>query len=396
MSWIKRPLGEVASIDRSGIPPELISDGTTYVGLENMTGDGMFLDVREVDNGELASTKFAFNENHVLYGKLRPYLRKTTRPDFRGVCSTDILPISAGPQLNRNFLYHFLRLPETVRLATTRSSGANLPRISPRILEEFEIPVPSLPEQKRIAEVLDKADSLLQKRRLALQKLDSLLQAVFLDMFGDPVMNTKGWVRKKADDLTTLVSSGITPLGGSSIYVSKGIPFIRSQNVLMNAFDMSDVAFVTKDLHNQMRRTWVKNGDVLFNITGASIGRVHFYAGDDDSANVNQHVCIIRPDQKQVLTEFLSYFLSLPSFQASILGRNAGATRQAFNFQQIRNFDVIVPPRADQAKFVSIRKTIEAMKERMIESAVNINKAFGSIQQRAFKGELFRNLRDAA
>lgn len=289
--------------------------------------------------------------------------------------------------LDSRYLFNWVKSPVFVAKMVKVATGANYPAVSDRTVKVSEIPTPEdVKEQKRIAEVLDKADALRQKRRLALQKLDSLLQSVFLDMFGDPVMNTKDWVRKKADDLTTLVSSGITPLGGSSIYVSKGIPFIRSQNVLMNAFDMSDVAFVTKDLHNQMRRTWVKNGDVLFNITGASIGRVHFYAGDDDSANVNQHVCIIRPDQKQVLTEFLSYFLSLPSFQASILGRNAGATRQAFNFQQIRNFDVIVPPRADQAKFVSIRKTIEAMKERMIESAVNINKAFGSIQQRAFKG----------
>lgn len=101
----------------------------------------------------------------MLYGKLRPYLSKIARPNFAGVCSTDILPIRPGPSLDRDFLHHYLRLPNMVELANSRAAGANLPRLSPGVLAGFAVPLPPLREQRRIAEVLDRADSLRAQRR---------------------------------------------------------------------------------------------------------------------------------------------------------------------------------------------------------------------------------------
>jgi type I restriction enzyme, S subunit len=83
-------LGSVVEIERKGVAPGAITPGTSYVGLEHISGDGTFVDVPTVQPGDLASTKFAFSERHVLFGKLRPYLRKTVRPNFSGICSTDI------------------------------------------------------------------------------------------------------------------------------------------------------------------------------------------------------------------------------------------------------------------------------------------------------------------
>ncbi|MDQ3749618.1 MAG: restriction endonuclease subunit S [Acidobacteriota bacterium] len=203
--------------------------------------------------------------------------------------------------------------------------------------------------------------------------------------------NPKGWEDKKIDDVVLVVSSGSTPLGGSSTYVSEGKTFIRSQNVLMNSFDFSDVAFITDETHKQMKRTWVKNGDVLFNITGASIGRVHYFSGEDDSANVNQHVCIIRPNQKIIRTEFLSFFLSIPSYQTNIFGKNAGATRQAFNFQQIRSFNIFLPPISEQNKFVDFYNKVQKLRIKQAKAKNESENLFQSLQQRAFKGELFND-----
>lgn len=256
-------------------------------------------------------------------------------------------------------------------------------------ISEIKIPKISVDEQKRIAAVLDKADEVRAKRRAALEKLDSLLQSVFLDMFGDPVSNPKGWETVKIGEIAPFVSSGSTPLGGSTTYLSEGILFIRSQNVLMNSFDFSDAAFISDETHSKMRRTWVKNGDVLFNITGASIGRVHHFTGEDDSANVNQHVSIIRPNRNKVRAEFLSRFLSMPSYQRKIMVGNAGATRQAFNFEQIRNFPFLVPPMEIQNKFIEINKKITNTRKNLIESENENCNLFQSLQQRAFSGELF-------
>jgi type I restriction enzyme S subunit len=150
---------------RLGVDPRDIRSGTTYVGLENIAEGGEFNGVRPVDAGELASSKFAFTSRHILYGKLRPYLRKVASPDFDGVCSTDILPLLPGKNLDRSYLKHFLRLESSVAFATSRSVGVNLPRISPTVLGTISVPVPPIDEQRRIAAILDQAEALRAKRR---------------------------------------------------------------------------------------------------------------------------------------------------------------------------------------------------------------------------------------
>ena len=182
--WRKVHLYKVAEIERNSIDPSAISDGTTYIGLENIETGGKFANVRSVSTGELASNKFVFTDKHVLYGKLRPYLAKVARPSFEGICSTDILPILPGEELDRDYLTHFLLQPSMIEMATSRSTGANLPRLSPKALAEFLIPLPPIAEQRRIAAILDKAEELRELRRQALRELDAIAQSIFIEMFG--------------------------------------------------------------------------------------------------------------------------------------------------------------------------------------------------------------------
>ena len=186
MKWPTSPLNSVATLHRRSIHPSETEPATPYIGLEHLDGDGGINRTETVASAGLKSNKFEFSDRHILFGKLRPYLRKTARPEFSGVCSTDIIPILPNNRESRDYLFHFLRTPETVDLATSRSSGANLPRLSPKQLASFQVPLPPLAEQKRIAGILDAADALRAKRREALAQLDTLLQSTFLDMFGDP------------------------------------------------------------------------------------------------------------------------------------------------------------------------------------------------------------------
>ena len=127
-TWATVALNDVADIERDIVDSTEIERGTLYVGLENIESGGRFVGVRLVDAGELASSKFAFTRQHLLYGKLRPYLAKIARPDFEGICSTDILPILPGPKLDRGYLAWLLLMPEMVALMSSRATGANLPR----------------------------------------------------------------------------------------------------------------------------------------------------------------------------------------------------------------------------------------------------------------------------
>ncbi|MDP1624273.1 MAG: restriction endonuclease subunit S [bacterium] len=252
-------------------------------------------------------------------------------------------------------------------------------------IRDFKIPLPPLTEQKRIASLLARADRLRQLRRTAHDLGDALLQSVFLEMFGDPVTNSKKLNVEKLEGFTSLVSSGSTPLGGSNVYTASGIRFIRSQNVLMNKFDFSDIAFISEEIYNSMKRTFVKRNDVLLNITGASIGRVACYQ-DEIFANVNQHVCIIRCKPEKLNPIYLSYFLSMPSFQEKFITNQSGATRQALNFEQIKDFNISVPPLSLQEEFAGVVGRVESLRGRMGESARQVEGLFESLLAQSFDG----------
>ena len=202
MKWPTGALDSIAILDRQSIHPSKAEATTPYLGLEHLDGDGGINSTQTVGSAELKSNKFQFSDRHVLFGKLRPYLRKIARPEFSGVCSTDIIPILPKDGVSRDYLFYFLRTPDTVNLATSRCSGVNLPRLNPKQLVSFQVPLPPLAAQKRIAGILDAADALRAKRRETLVQLDALLQSTFLDMFGDPVTNPIGWDERTLGELS--------------------------------------------------------------------------------------------------------------------------------------------------------------------------------------------------
>ena len=139
--WTEVRLGDHVIVQREGVAPEAIRSGTTYVGLEHIAPDGSVPAPQVVAAGDLASQKFRFSDCHVLYGKLRPNLGKVAAPDFKGVCSTDILPLRPAKGLDKRYLWRWLRQPRVVAESTRLAAGANLPRISPDSL--IEMPGPS-------------------------------------------------------------------------------------------------------------------------------------------------------------------------------------------------------------------------------------------------------------
>lgn len=162
------------------------------------------------------------------------------------------------------------------------------------------------------------------------------------------------WQVKKLSDLTSKIGSGITPKGGSKVYTSNGHPFLRSQNIGWGRLLLKDIAHIPKDIHESMSSTKLKLGDVLLNITGASIGRSALVTEEVDDGNVNQHVCIIRPKNYVIDEEFLNLFLISWGGQKQIESLQAGGNRQGLNFQQIGLFKIPIPSVSEQKKIAQI------------------------------------------
>ena len=392
MSRIRKiALRDVAAIERRLVDAEHIADDVPYVGLENIQPGGRLVGVKTVRRGDLASAKFVFTSRHVLFGKLRPYLAKTAAPGFDGICSTDILPVLPSSGLDRSYLRWFLLSPDIIALATSRSSGANLPRLSPQALEEFEIPLPALNEQRRIAEILNKADALRAKRRDALARLDSLIQSIFLVMFGDPV--TKGWpmgtVESVAADLPGSIRTG--PFGSQllhSEFTDDGIAVLGIDNAVHNEFRWAERRFISHSKYATLHRYTVRPGDVLITIMG-TCGRCAVVPEDLPTAINTKHLCCITLDRERYLPTFLhAYFLMHPIARAYLAARSKGAIMVGLNMGIIKELPVPLVPLELQRSYDRMAKAARAVKDMQTRSANELDALFASLQHRAFRGEL--------
>lgn len=263
------------------------------------------------------------------------------------------------------------------------SRGATIKGITRDVVAGLEIPLPSLPEQRRIAAILDKADALRTKRREALAQLDRLAQSIFVEMFGDPETIHTKWPVKMLGELLQFLTSGSR--GWAEYYADSGALFLRIQNVCRDKLDLDDVAFVSPPESAEARRTEVQEGDVLLSIT-ADLGRTAVVPKGIGRAHINQHLSILRTSA--MVPRFLSAFLSSPAGQREVLGRNKQGVKAGLNFDDIRSFKIPIPPEVLQRDFVSRTEKVEVAIRVHQLALKHLDALFASLQHRAFRGEL--------
>lgn len=381
-------LGDVVAIEREMIAPANIRSGTLYVGLEHIESSGAFVGVRPVQSGDLASTKFGFDSSHVLYGKLRPYLCKIARPDFAGVCTTEVVPLRPGPRVDRNYLYHFLRQPRMVEFATARCSGANLPRLSPKQLAEFEIPLPNIAEQRRIAAVLDAAEALVAKRRQALATLATLCQSVFLDMFGDTskIPGLRITTLNECAEIASGVTMGRRLGGRPTIHV----PYLRVANVQDGHLDLDEIKTI-EALPEDLEALRLRSGDVLLTEGGDfdKLGRGAVWDHQISDCIHQNHVFRVRPTTTLMLPRYFEAFLQSCAAKAYFLRCAKKTTNLAsINMTQLRALPVTLPPVHLQQKFSQVVTRADRAYDDQESALKEMRTLFGALQSRAFSGAL--------
>ena len=243
-------------------------------------------------------------------------------------------------------------------------SGSAQPQITRQSMEKITISIFDHKKQIEILDKLKKIERIIAHRKQELSELDTLIKARFVEMFGDPVLNSFGWCRVSLSEVTSKIGSGATPKGGKESYRSEGISLIRSMNVHDGKFKYKDLAHITEKQAKQLNNVIVEENDVLVNITGASIARTCVVPKNVLPARVNQHVAIIRCDCEQVQPVFLNNLFLNIRFKKMLLsmGENGGATRQAITKQQLENIDVIVPPLSLQNEFAAFVQQIDKLR----------------------------------
>ncbi len=254
-------------------------------------------------------------------------------------------------EVNRSFFVH--QVQNILENATSQAHGATMKHLTKPVFDALPFHLPSMGEQQHIASVLDKLTNLIFLRKQQLAKLDELVKARFVEMFGDPITNPLNWTVSTLKNVTSKIGSGATPRGGKESYQEEGIALIRSMNVHDGRFEYKDLAHINGEQAEQLNHVEVYEKDVFINITGASVARSCVVPDTVLPARVNQHVSIIRCKRSVFEPIFANQQFLNPSFKKMLLelGEAGGATRQAITKQQLEALSVIVPPLKLQEEF---------------------------------------------
>jgi type I restriction enzyme S subunit len=292
------------------------------------------------------------------------------------------LVINDNYKIFPNFLGRFLQTKS--KSLRDNCSGATIPHISKSELENIEIPLPSLLTQQKIAEILDTADQLRQYNKQLIEKYDALTQSLFLDMFGDPVRNEKGWDVKCLGDIIDFLTSGSR--GWAKYYSDEGDVFLRIQNVGYNKLKLDDLTYIQTPETAEAKRTKVQTGDIIISIT-ADLGRTGVIPTNFPKAFINQHLAILRL-KENYNPNYVSAFIASIGGQALFQKLDKGGVKSGLNFTDLKSYLIFCPPLSLQNQFAERVQMIETQKQQAQEALAKSEDLFQSLLQRAFKGEL--------
>lgn len=361
--WEQRKLGEVCEIkDSARIPnSEWSESGIPYIRASDVTNentDGVLF---------ISQERYEFYKNRTGAPTKNDVLFNGGGEIGKSLLITDEKPIyvqggavlyartSKSRELVGQYLKTYFETTNAKSYIDAASAGGTMRHFTLKPSQKMRILMPSVEEQEKIGGYFVNLDRLITLHQRKYDETKTLKKYMLQKMFpqnGEKVPEirfdgfTEDWEQRKLGDITVKIGSGKTPSGGKSAYVETGIPLIRSQNVNGDKVDFADIVFVDETTDESMANSRVYTNDVLLNITGASIGRSAVYKGLE-SANVNQHVCIIRPTEGYQ-PDFIQLNLSSDNGQKQIDASQAGGGREGLNFQEIGKMQFCFPSLNEQ------------------------------------------------
>ena len=290
--------------------------------------------------------------------------------------------IQANENLNGKFLYYFL--DSYVEKLREQSIGGVIKYIKLGNLTDAEIPLPNLATQQRIAAILDQADAIIQNNRAIVQKYDALTQSLFLDMFGDPVKNEKGWEIRKMEEISLKITDGTHQ---SPKFLKEGIPFLLVSNIVNNKINYKTNKFISEeDFETLNKRTPIEIGNILLTSVG-SYGNPAIIESQMKFA-FQRHIAFIKPNHSMINYHFLFHFLKSDLIKREIDKKVKGAAQKTYNLVELKKLRIILPTITLQNQFAERVAVIEAQKQQAQLELAKSEELFASLLQRAFKGEL--------
>lgn len=293
------------------------------------------------------------------------------------------------PEVSTKYLYHFLY--SNIHLLEEGFKGAGLKHVSKKHIENIKVPIPPLEEQERIAAILDKADALRCKREKATTLADDLLRSVFINMFGDPITNPKGFPMHKVGDyinyLADIGSNGANAVVAEKLVMSDEEDYalmVRTVNLSKNDFT-GNVKFVSKEVYNFFKKSKIYGGEIIMNKIG-SAGQFWIMPHLNRPVSLGLNQFVIR--LKDLDVDYLYYFLSTEFGKSNINNSIRGVATKSITKSAVRDLPLMLPPREMQEEFSKIVLSVKSINEKYCDYLDTSNTLFSSLTQRAFRGDL--------
>ena len=256
-------------------------------------------------------------------------------------------------------------------------AGSTRIRISRKTLEQIEIPLPNIIEQKRVASTLGKVDALISLRKQQLAKMDELVKARFVELFGECQEH------KRLEEYAALITKGASPKWQGVDYCEEGTLFVTSENVREGYLDLSKRKYLDDKINEIQPRSILKRNDILINIVGASIGRAAVY-DCDEVANINQAVALVRVNYSQINQTYLMTFLNSPQAIEMYGKMKKGGARDNLSLQNIADLQIPVAPMELQNQFATFVEQTDKSKLVIQQSLDKLETLKKSLMQKYF------------
>lgn len=352
-----------------------------YLGLESIEAQ-----TGRLVEGELSKTpespqanSFRFDTRHVLYAKLRPYLNKVFVPTFEGKCSTELVPLLPAIGLDRSYLAYFLRSESIVTAISAKTAGARMPRADMDFVFGLQIPLPPLPGQRRIVDVLARAEGLVRLHREAVAKTREIIPALFLDMFGDPATNPKGWEIEVLGQLADIVRGSSPRPQGDPRFFGGPIPRLMIADITRDGMIVTPSIDSLTELGARSSRPMLA-GAVVVAVSG-NVGLPAILTCD---ACIHDGFVGFRQLSQSVLAVYLYAYLLLMRERNS--HQAVGAIWKNLTTDQIKTLQIPLPPLALQTRFTEHVARIRGIQAQAETALAKAQATFQALLHRVFAG----------
>ncbi len=337
---------------------------------------------------EIGSSKKLFLPNDVLLSRIVPHIRRCwivgVNNGYRQIGSSEWITFRSD-KITPSFLRFYLMSNDfnDKFLKTIKGVGGSLMRADPSQVAKFQIPLPPLEQQKKIAAILDAADAYRQKTKALITKYDELTQSLFLDMFGDPVSNPKGCEIVTLDDITSKITDGVH---AKPVYTDSGVPFISVKDITTGVLKFENCKFISEEAHsNYYKRCNPEYLDILYTKVGATYGRPAIVDVKKEFS-LYVSVALIKPKKDIINPYFLKEVMGNPVIKRQADKSIKGIGVPDLHLNMIKKFLLPLPPMETQILFSQRVEKIEEQKAQAQASLEKAEELFNSLLQRAFKG----------